>query len=72
MTRERHQQIQELVTKLKECLKTCDEIYDDEGEQMENLRGRIAAAECKHNLRKLYDAVYYINEAIEELGRIEE
>lgn len=74
MTPERHQQITEIVTKLKHCKATCDELYNDEDGQQHDLlknRHQLAADKCGRAMSQLFNAEDSISKAIEELEGIE-
>lgn len=74
MTSERHQKILDLIETLKSAKQKCDNIHDQEGDQMEqliDLRRHIAAKECEENRSPLMTAFVGINDAIETLEGIE-
>jgi hypothetical protein len=74
MTNERKMRVDALITKLEECRKECDELYDEEDGQKHDLRTNgsvLAANTCWDNMTILVTAEDEIESAIFRLKEVE-
>ena len=76
MTKERYQEIQSLISKLKECRAECDSLHDDEDSHHYSLCEHPCDPSERERAAKnkgiLGDAFCDIDDAIEKLNSIEE